>query len=542
MTANSRSGHPGGPTSGETGAELQLSGERFVSQRGLVIGGRDALEEATEILEEPSKNIKRKILISVNLIVGSVVLLHAVIQLATQGQLPAPARDNIVLPLIILVNYGSAAYNLWVLRGEHRERARLDGLTRWVSIGLIQLACLAFVHLNPNTATSVLFDQTLSILTVFLTGIIIGRGAAIAWFAVTIASFVFAVQTRGVEFEYVLMTRSELASLHGLAPAAAEAREAAAASEGLSPLPLALFAVISLVYTGLTLAATYFEAGLIGRVTAAMPVAVQKIQIAAREKQQLAQENLRMGLELDVAQRLQAMILPKGAELKQHAGLEIAAHMVPASEIGGDIYDVLEGPDGSTCLVIGDVTDRGLASGVVMLMAQAALRTALEQTEGDLVRSLVRVNSVIYKNVSERMGDARNLTLALLHYEDGEVKLAGQHESVIVVRSSGEVEEIDTLPLGINVGLLPEVDDMMVETRFSLGLGDLMVLYTDGVTEAESPGKAEFGTARLKAAVHSRRSLPCEEIVQGVFTDIYRWIGGGTVLDDITLVLVRRTA
>ena len=523
-------------------ADPQASGERFASQRGLVIGGRDALEEATEILEEPSKDIKRKILISVNLIVGSVVLLHAVIQLATKGQLPAPARDNIVLPLIILVNYGSAAYNLWVLRGEHRERERIDRLTRWVSIGLIQLACLVFVHLNPNTATSVLFDQTLSILTVFLTGIIIGRGAAIAWFAVTIASFVFAVQTRGVEFEYVLMTRSELATLHSLAPAAAKAREAAAASEGLAPIGLDLFAVISLVYTGLTLAATYFEAGLIGRVTAAMPVAVQKIQIAAREKQRLAQENLRMGLELDVAQRLQAMILPKGAELGRHAGLEIAAHMVPASEIGGDIYDVLEGPNGSTCLVIGDVTDHGLASGVVMLMAQAALRTALEQTEGDLVRSLVRVNSVIYKNVSERMGDARNLTLALLHYQVGEVRVAGQHESVIIVRTTGAIEEIDTLPLGINVGLLPEVDDMMMESRFALGLGDLMVLYTDGVTEAESPTKAEFGTARLKESVASRRTLACEEIVRGVFADIYRWIGGGTVFDDITLVLVRRTA
>lgn len=521
---------------------LHVTGERSVSQRGLVVGGRDALEEATEILEEPSKNIKRKILISINLIVGSVVLLHAVIQLATQGHLPAPERDNIVLPLIILVNYGSAAYNLWVLGGEHRERDRLDRLTRWVSIGLIQLACLVFVHLNPNTATSVLFDQSLSMLTVFFTGIIIGRGAAIAWFAVTIASFVFAVQTRGVEFEYVLMTRGELATLHGLAPAAAKARELAAASEGLAPLPLALFAILSLVYTGMTLAATYFEAGLIGRVTAAMPVAVQKIQIAAREKQRLAQENLRMGLELDVAQRLQAMILPKGAELKQHAGLEIAAHMVPASEIGGDIYDVLAGPNGSTCLVIGDVTDHGLASGVVMLMAQAALRTALEQTEGDLVRSLVRVNSVIYKNVSERMGDARNLTLALLHYEDGVVKVAGQHESVIIVRASGEVEEIDTLPLGINVGLLPEVDDMMALSSFSLGLGDLMVLYTDGVTEAESPGKAEFGTGRLKQSVQARRTLPCDAIVRGVFDDIYAWIGAGAVLDDITLVLVRRTA
>jgi serine phosphatase RsbU (regulator of sigma subunit) len=518
--------------------DLQASGSRsFASQRS-----RDALEEATEILEEPSKNIKRKILISINLIVGLVVLLHVIIQLATVGHLPAPARDNVVLPLIVLVNMGSAAYNLWVLRGEHRERRQLDLLSRGVTIGLIQLACLVFVHLNPNTATSVLFDQSLSILTVFLTGVIVGPRAAIAWFAVTVASFAFAVQTRGIEFEYVLMTRGEVAALNGLDAASAGARQAAAAAEGLTPLPLALFAVISLVYTGLTLAATYFEAGLIGRVTAAMPAAVKKIQIAAREKQRLAQENLRMGLELDVAQRLQAMILPRGAELGRHKGLEIAAHMVPASEIGGDIYDVLEGPNGSTCLVIGDVTDHGLASGVVMLMAQAALRTALEATDCDLVRALNRVNSVIYKNVSERMGDARNLTLALLHYDEGAVELAGQHETVIIVRKDGHVDEIDTLPLGINVGLLPEVEDMMLASHFTLAPGDLLVLYTDGVTEAEAPNKAQFGGGRLREAVVARRSQSCDEIVKGVFADIYGWIGGGTVYDDITLVVVRRTA
>jgi serine phosphatase RsbU (regulator of sigma subunit) len=249
-----------------------------------------------------------------------------------------------------------------------------------------------------------------------------------------------------------------------------------------------------------------------------MPVAVQKIQIAAREKQRLAQENLRMGLELDVAQRLQAMILPRGDELKGHAGLEIAAHMVAGVGDRRRHLRRARRAGRSTCLVIGDVTDHGLASGVVMLMTQAALRTALEQTGGDLVRSLVRVNSVIYKNVSERMGDARNLTLALLHYQDGEVRVAGQHESVIVVRTTGAVEEIDTLPLGINVGLMPEVDDMMAERRFALGLGDLMVLYTDGVTEAESPTKAEFGTA----AAQGRRwraagPCACEQIVRGVF-------------------------
>ncbi len=503
--------------------------------------GRDALEEATEILAEPSKNIKRKILISINLIIGLVGVLHVVTQLVTVGQLPDPARDIVVLPLIVFINLGSAFYNGRALRDERFSRARLDLLTRWISVVILQLASLIIVHFNTNTATSILMDHTLSILTIFLTGVILGRRAAVVWFVVTMVSLGVAVSNRGLDFEYTLMTRAELAALRGQGPAAAAGRLAAATGEGLAPLPLPLFAMVSLVFTGLVVAATYFEAGLIGRVTAAMPVAMQKIQIAAREKQRLAKENLRMGLELDVAQRLQAMILPRGAELQKHRDLEIAAHMVPASEIGGDIYDVLEGPAGSTLLVIGDVTDHGLASGVVMLMTQAALRTALEQTEGDLVASLIRVNSVIYKNVSERMGDGRNLTLSLLRYEAGQVLLAGQHESVIVVRADGSVEEIDTLPLGINVGLLGEVDDMMAQTSFALEPGDLMVLYTDGVTEAERPDAAQYGVGRLKESVASRRTLPCEQIVQGVFTDIYRWIDGGTVYDDITLVLVRRT-
>ena len=522
----------------ESSTDIELSGER---SREAFERGRDALEEATEILEEPSKNIKRKILISLNLILALVGTLHVVTQLITVGHLPDPARDSVVLPLIVFINLGSAVYNLRALGDERRVHDRVDVATRWVSIVIIQLACLIIVHFNTNTATSILMDHTLSILTIFLTGVILGRWAALVWCAVTMASLGLAVYNRGLEFEYALMTRAELAALREQGAAAVRSRVEAAAGEGLMPLPLALFAAVSVVFTGLTVAATYFEAGLIGRVTAAMPVAVKKIQIAAREKQRLASENLRMRLELDVAQRLQAMILPRGAELQKHADLEIAAHMVPASEIGGDIYDVLEGPEGSTCLVIGDVTDHGLASGVVMLMTQAALRTALEATGGDLVQSLVRVNSVIYKNVSERMGDGRNLTLSLLRYHEGVVRLAGQHESVILVRVDGSVEEIDTLPLGINVGLLGEVDDMMAETSFAFAPGDLMVLYTDGVTEAERPDKQQYGVSRLKDSVSSRRTLPCEQIVQGVFTDIYRWIGGGTVYDDITLVLVRRT-
>ena len=135
--------------------------------------------------------------------------------------------------------------------------------------------------------------------------------------------------------------------------------------------------------------ATFFEAGMIGQVLEAISSAIDKIQIASQEKQQLEQANVRMGAELDVAQRIQAMSLPKEEELKKCKGLDVAAEMVPASEVGGDLYDVLPQDDGSTALVIGDVTDHGLASGLVMLMSQSALRTCLEKAKSDLLKSIV---------------------------------------------------------------------------------------------------------------------------------------------------------
>jgi serine phosphatase RsbU (regulator of sigma subunit) len=502
----------------------------------------DVLSEATQVLEESSKNTRRKILISLNVLVAFVIVAFVTASVATAGTLLDPARDAVVLPILFLINAASAVYNVRVLRGGVRARQRVDSVTRWLSIVIIQLASLVIVHFNLNTATSILMDHTLAIVTIFLTGLVLGRNAAIMWCLVTLASLGIAVNNRGVGFQYVLMTGAEIEALHRLPLADVAARAGAARAEGLEPLPISIYALVSVVFTGITVAATFFEAGLIGRVLAAVPVAVQKIQIATRERQHLEAENMRMGAELDVAQRLQAMILPRGEELRRHRGLEIAAHMIPASEIGGDIYDVLAGDDGSTCLVIGDVTDHGLASGVVMLMTQSALRTALEQTHGDLVGSLVRVNSVVYKNVQERMGDARNLTLALLHYHDGAVRLAGQHETIIVVRADGAIEEFETIDLGINVGLVPEVEDMMSERRFELAPGDLMVLYTDGVTEAEAPGGELYGVQRLKQQVHAHRALACEQIRERVFQDIRTFMAGGKILDDITLVLVRRTA
>ena len=142
-----------------------------------------------------------------------------------------------------------------------------------------------------------------------------------------------------------------------------------------------------------------------------------------------------MSAELDVRCRLQQMILPKEDELESIDGLDIAGFMEPAEEVGGDYYDVLNHGDQAK-IGIGDVTGHGLESGVLMIMAQTAVRTLVTHNETDPVQLLQRVNHTLYDNVN-RMNCEKNLSLCLLDYEEGTLRLSGQHEEVIVVRCSG---------------------------------------------------------------------------------------------------------
>jgi serine phosphatase RsbU (regulator of sigma subunit) len=505
----------------------------------------DALDEARNILQEPSRNMKRKIVVSINLVMGLLFALHTITQLLAAGQLPYPERDNIMLPVTIATNLGSAAYNLVVLLRHQEGSGRWDRITQWATVIVLQGVCLASVHMSPNTATSFLFDHVSAIVAILVTGVILGRGAAVVWFAVTLASIVVGVVNRGADFQYHLMTQEEVASLRALqeqSPAGFARRLQAVIDQQLVPLPIVLFGVLHGFFSLLAVLVTYFEVGILGRVLGAIPAALEKIQIAAQDKQKLAQENERLGLELDVAQRIQAMILPRQDELARCAGLEVVARMQPATEVGGDIYEVLPQPDGSTVFAIGDVTDHGLTSGIVMLMSQTALRTCVADERFDLVRSLAQINTVIFNNVQTRMGDFRNLSLSLLHHKDGRVRLAGQHEKVIVVRSeTRDVELIDTTDLGCTVGLIDDIAPMLEETSFDLSPGDLVVLYTDGITEAENVSQEQYGEERLVEGLLRLHDLPLPEMIAQLFRDVTEWVGAAPIYDDITLVLIRRT-
>ncbi|MCC3407075.1 MAG: SpoIIE family protein phosphatase [Microcoleus sp. PH2017_10_PVI_O_A] len=254
--------------------------------------------------------------------------------------------------------------------------------------------------------------------------------------------------------------------------------------------------------------------------------------------QLLTEENLRMGAELKVTRQLQQTILPKESELKQNNLLDIAAFMEPATEVGGDYYDVLA-HQGCLKIGIGDVTGHGLESGILMIMVQTAVRTLLNHGETNPIKFLSTINTTIFDNV-QRMNSPKNLTLAILDYQEGILKLSGQHEELILVRSTGEIERIDTIDLGFPIGLEANIDDFISQTQVNLRSGDVVVLYTDGVTEARNLTKELYGLERLGDVVKQNLHNSAETICCRVIESLRNHIGDGEIDDDITLLILKQ--
>ncbi|MGB5960662.1 MAG: ATP-binding protein, partial [Coleofasciculaceae cyanobacterium] len=256
----------------------------------------------------------------------------------------------------------------------------------------------------------------------------------------------------------------------------------------------------------------------------AKPIA--KDELLARIKthlnlRQLRAENFRLNAELDVAKQLQEMVLPKKAELEAINQLEIAAFMKPADEVGGDYYDVLQ-HDGRVKIGIGDVTGHGLESGVLMLMVQTAVRTLQESNQTDPVQFLDILNRTIYGNI-QRINPYKSMTLSILDYADNVITLSGQHEDVIVVRG-GKTEQINTLNLGFHIGLEDDIVEFINTEKIHLNSGDVVVLYTDGITEAFNFNQEEYGLNRLCEVVSQNWQLSAEKIKQTVIADVRRHI------------------
>ncbi len=238
-----------------------------------------------------------------------------------------------------------------------------------------------------------------------------------------------------------------------------------------------------------------------------------------------------------LARRIQKSILPGTFEVP---GLEIGARMSPADDVGGDYYDVVRCDDG--CWVgIGDVSGHGLGAGLVMLMVQSATGALCRAATDGHPRDLVRVlNSLLFENIQSRLASQDHVTFSLLRYRrDGSVEFSGAHEDLIVLRAAtGRCELVETK--GKWLGVVADLGPSGAASTLRLMPGDLLVLYTDGVTEAMSAAHEHFGIERVTAVIESLASEPAPVICEGVIAAAKAW--GEAHADDMTVVALRQNA
>jgi PAS domain S-box-containing protein len=242
--------------------------------------------------------------------------------------------------------------------------------------------------------------------------------------------------------------------------------------------------------------------------------------------------------ELQITQRIQELLLPASHELQAIEDLDIASYMQPAEQVGGDYYDVLHIGD-RVKIGIGDVTGHGLESGLLMLMTQTAVRTLLSSDEHDSKRVMDILNRTVFANL-QRMQVDKSLTLSLLDYNQGKLSLSGQHEHVLIMRAGGSVETIDTIDLGMPLGLEEDITRFIAEHVVHLQPGEGVVLFTDGITEAENDARDQFGLPRLIDLVGKHWEKPAEAIVLEIINAVYDHIAAHEVYDDITLIVFKR--
>lgn len=493
---------------------------------------REALDGARDLLAEPSRETRRRILTWFSGLLALIFVVHVIVQLATAGHLPDPGRDNIMFPLLI-AGLGSAGfYNARVLFGRRAPSPALDALTRWSTVLLMQGLSLLIVHVNPNTATSMLCDNGLSLVMVLITGVVIGRWAAVAWYGVFLVSLTLAIVNRGVDFQYVLMTPAEAQAVAG-----DTARLNAAIGAQLLPLPISLFGMVMAMFGGIALVATFVEAGMIGRVLSTIPRAIDRIRVAADEAGALAQAKTRLEAELELAHRVQAAMVPRSTALR---GYDVASVYRPALDVGGDYYDVIE-TKSAAWVLIGDVSGHGVSAGLIMMMAQTAVRTTIQAYDAAGAKLspkhlLSIVNSALRDNL-EQIGRGQYMTITALKLEGERVTYAGLHQDLLVHRAgTGEVERIETD--GVWLGLVDDLAPLLPEGTLSLGARDLLFLHTDGVTEARQGGAmlgVEWLTQRLRT--EGRAHVRAE----GAMQVLSRGLEGLAINDDLTLVAVQRT-
>ncbi|NLX10099.1 MAG: GAF domain-containing protein [Chloroflexi bacterium] len=242
----------------------------------------------------------------------------------------------------------------------------------------------------------------------------------------------------------------------------------------------------------------------------------------------------RIERELEVARGIQTSFLPD--TFPTEPGWDVAAFYRAARQVGGDFYDFFPIQDHLWAIVVADVADKGVPAALYMALCRTLLR-AVSSTERTAAQALLRVNELLLRDTRSDL--FVTVWYGLWNARTGEVNFSSAgHNPALLIRADGTPEQLNSR--GIALGVLPQIK--LQEASVTLQPGDALIAYTDGVTEALSPGKTEFGTDGLRAALVGLRDQPAQDIARGVLKAVDLFAAGEAQFDDVTMIVVKHLA
>jgi len=241
----------------------------------------------------------------------------------------------------------------------------------------------------------------------------------------------------------------------------------------------------------------------------------------------------RMNREIEIAREVQQRLFPQS--LPQIKNVSLAGMCRPALEVGGDYYDLVELEDGHLGFAIGDVSGKGISAALIMASLRASLRGLILDDPGDLARMMQKVNRLVY----EASSSSRYATFFFAVYNPDSRELryvnAGHNPPVLVRETSGEMVRLEAC--GPVVGMLPVVD---YEARcLALEPGDLLIAYTDGISEAMTAEDEEWGEERMLEAAGRQHGGSAAEVLEEIFRAADAFTAGAEQHDDMTLLIMK---
>lgn len=243
----------------------------------------------------------------------------------------------------------------------------------------------------------------------------------------------------------------------------------------------------------------------------------------------------RVGKELELARDIQDEIIPK--KIPEVAGLDVACGLIPATEVGGDMYDIIPMDVSKTLFYLGDVTGHGVPASMIGAIANALFYSFSPLK--DLKDILANVNRIIKKKKTATMF----MTLALMKWDSFASVLsyinAGHEPLYHYVAKRGEI--VESQKGGLAIGMVEDISGVTAEHNFALSSGDFVVIYSDGVIEAWKNDTEVYGAERFKMLLNKCGALESASAIRdAIFEDLKVFCNGYEQKDDITVMVMRK--